>query len=120
MSKAKRKRMFTSKYRENQKKTEERENIPESPAVVTEEKDESDLQVKEKSKDSAMKRTRETAEVEIYRARTGLYKDEIIKFKILCSIMNISQGAMVARMIRSFIAKNIDKLRIIIDDSAEV
>lgn len=123
MSKVKRQRMFTSKYWKNMKKTEEHKNVSESPAVVTEGKDEHDLQVKEKSqksKDSTMKRTRETAEVKMYRIRAGLYEDEIIKFKVLCNIMNVSPGVMTARMIRSFIAKNIDRVKTIMDENVEV
>lgn len=119
MSKVKRQRMFTSKFLKTMKKMEERENVPESPTVVTKEKDESDLQVKEKSQDSAMKRTRETAEVKMYRIRAGLYEDEIVKFKVLCNIMNVSPGVMTARMIKSFIAKNIDKVKTIINENVE-
>lgn len=69
---------------------------------------------------SKIKRQRMTADVKTYRIGAGLYEDEIIKFKVLCNIMNVSPSAMMARMIRSFIAKNIDKVKMIIDENAEV
>lgn len=130
---------LTAEFWENQKKMEEYENVPESPAILAEEKDEPNLQAKEESsvmpvkekdesdlliKEKSQVLTREHQQkerkVESYCIRTNLYEDVFLKFKMLCGRMNVTMGIVTARMIDDFVEKNTEELRIIMNENTKI
>lgn len=120
MSKVKISRIFTKDFWTRKKNTEECTNVPESPIMAVEEKDGYDLLIKEKLQDVAMKHQQKEKKVESYCIRTPLDEEVFLKFKILCGRMNVTMGYVTARMIENLVKNNIDKLKFIIDDNAEV
>lgn len=121
------------------KKTEDCENVPESPAIPAEEKDESDLQVKEESpvmpveercesdlqeKEKSQVLTREhqqkAKKAKPQYIRTTLDEDVFLRFKVMCATMNIPMGIVNSRLIENFVKKNENRVKMVVNENPEV
>lgn len=120
MSKVKISRLFTKEFWTRKKKTEECTNIPESPVMVVEEKDESALQEKEKSQVLTKEYQQKEKKTKPQYIRTTLDEDVFFKFKMMCATMNIPMGIVTNRLIEKFVKKNENRVKMVINENPEV
>lgn len=120
MSKVKISRIFTKDFWTRKKKTEECTNVPESPIMAVEEKDESDLQEDEKLQVLTGEYQQKEKKAKPQYIRTTLDEEVFLKFKMMCATRNIPMGIVTNRLIEHFVKMNEDKLKIIINGMPEV